>query len=59
MSQFDIACQALFMGRINVPGAAKMCDLAVDEMKRKFVDYVKIKTREDWELDITPCWPYA
>lgn len=59
MSQFDIACQALFMGRINVPGAAKMCGLAAEEMKGKFVDYVKSKAKDDWELDITPTWPYA
>ena len=59
MTQFEIACQALFTGRINVPRAALMCGIAAEEMKEKFVDYVKSRSKDDWELDITPCWPYA
>jgi len=36
-----------------------MCGIAAEEMKDKFVDYVKSRSKDDWELDITPCWPYA
>lgn len=59
MTKFEIACLALFTGRINVPKAALMCDISSQEMKDRFRLYVKERGREDWELDITPCWPYA
>jgi hypothetical protein len=49
----------LFSGRINVPTAAKRCGVSVEEMKVLFVKYVKEQQQQDWELDITPCWPYA
>lgn len=59
MDDIDIACQALFAGRVNVPTAASMCGLTTDSMKAKFLQYVTSRTGSDWELDITPCWPYA
>lgn len=59
MNQFDIACQALFAGRINVPRAAAMCSTTTEDMKKAFRDYVLERAKVDWELDITPCWPYA
>jgi hypothetical protein len=59
MTDLEIACQALFTGRINVPRAALIAGITPDEMKIAFKDYVKARGRENWELDITPCWPYA
>lgn len=59
MTKFELACQALFTGRMNVPKAAMLCGLDSFEMKTRFVDYVEKRKTEDWQLDITPCWPYA
>jgi len=27
-------------------------------MKVLLAEYIKTHPQEDWELDITPCWPY-
>jgi len=59
VTETDIANRMLFSGRINVPTAAKRCGVSVEEMKVLFVKYVKEQQQQDWELDITPCWPYA
>jgi len=59
MSDMDLACQALFSGRMNVPTAAKACGLTTEEMKREFLRYVSATAKSDWELDTVPCWPYA
>jgi hypothetical protein len=59
MSKTDKACQALFRGRINIPGAAASCDMTNEEMKQVFSDYVSGRKQEDWELDVVLCWPYA
>ncbi|MFZ9315693.1 MAG: hypothetical protein ACO236_00265 [Candidatus Nanopelagicaceae bacterium] len=59
MTEFEIACQALFSGRINVPKAAALCQLTTDEMMAQFREYAKARQGEDWELDIAMSWPYA
>lgn len=59
MSEIDKACEALFTGRINVPTAAALCDVTVENMKTVFVEYACRRSRDDWELDIVLCWPYA
>lgn len=59
MTPVELSCFALFRGRINVPTAASRCGLSTEQMKRKFVEYVTARPVEEWELDITPCWPYA
>jgi len=59
MKEVESACQALFTGRINVAKAAAYCGLELKDMKKEFKHYVKNTSQEDWELDITPCWPYA
>jgi len=59
MNDIDLACQALFTGRVNVPTAAKRCGLTLDEMKGEFLQYISLRSKPDWELDIALCWPYA
>ena len=49
---------ALFHGKLNAPEAAKRAGVSLIEMKRYLADYIKTHPKEDWELDITPCWPY-
>jgi hypothetical protein len=59
MTDLEIACQALFGGRVNIPKAAALGGVSPEEMKQIFREYVSAKARDDWELDITPCWPYS
>lgn len=50
---------ALFHGKLNAPEAAKGAGVSLADMKVLLADYIKTHPQEDWELDITPCWPYC
>lgn len=58
MYKIEIACQALFAGRMNVAKAAEMSGLSIPEMKEIFTKYVKAQPIVDWSLDLKLCWPY-
>lgn len=58
MVSVEIYVNALFHGKLNVPEAARRAGVSMGEMKQLLTKYIKTHPTEDWELDITPCWPY-
>ena len=54
----DLYLNALFHGKLNVPEAAQRAGLSTETMKDMLTAYTKATPTEDWELDVTPCWPY-
>lgn len=59
MVSTEIYVDALFHGKLNIPEAAKRAGISMDEMKSLLVRFIKTNPTEDWEIDITPCWPYC
>ena len=59
MVDVEIYVNALFHGKLNIPNAANKAGISMGEMKELLNDYIDSHPREDWELDITHCWPYA
>jgi len=58
MVDVETYVNALFHGKLNVPEAAKGAGVSLADMKVLLTEYIKTHPQEDWELDITPCWPY-
>ena len=50
--------RSIFCGKVNVAKAAHDLDLDINVVKKLFEEYVQCHTKEDWELDTEPCWPY-
>jgi hypothetical protein len=59
MVDVEVYVDALFHGKLNIPSAASKAGITMDEMKVLLKSYIDSHPTEDWELDITPCWPYA
>jgi len=58
MVDVETYVNALFHGKLNIPSAANKAGISLGVMKRLLEEYIETHPIEDWELDITPCWPY-
>lgn len=58
MKSTDRMIEALFHGKSNIPNAARVAGVSIEDIKKELEVFISKHDVEDWSLDIQVCWPY-